>query len=243
MEIPQKQKFIAKQLMRASSVRNILRGKAMNGRLYKANAVDSAAPPTIREETISRIQIHIGDIMDRCNNNILERCWSWEVQEPIRNRSNSSSERPESRFSGFSSLSRSSSRIKEAGNFLLSKLQSKDPSSMLARGESLYEVMEAGTLGMQLFYVDGLESAEEASKVPLKIQNAYTWLTRKNWVNTDWLSGFLSQQGGDVSSWRRRFFKMVGSQLDAYHEFVSVQYQILFALKPHRIWNTEQLLI
>ncbi|WEW57859.1 Bud site selection protein bud4 [Emydomyces testavorans] len=74
-----------------------------------------------------------------------------------------------------------------------------------------------GNLELQLLYVPKPKGATD-EEMP-KSMNACIREMREadNTAMRNW-EGFLSQQGGDCPYWRRRYFKLQGSKLTAYHE-------------------------
>ena len=179
------------------------------------------AASSFQEETICRIELPIAEFQDKCQTAPLDRKWSWEPVE------RATMDATGARDHHGRSHSRSSSRLIEAGQFLFSKLQRSGsildrPMSRVGTGDlgSNIELSETGTLQMQMFYVPNLHSAAEAQTVPDKMQDIPDWLSRKQWFKTCWHQGYLSQQGGDLKNWRRRYFKIIGSKMEAYHEFV-----------------------
>jgi hypothetical protein len=81
------------------------------------------------------------------------------------------------------------------------------------------EVSEPGTVQMQVFAIGGLQSLAACKTVPQRLDQVEGWLAQKQWFQTCWYKGYLSQQGGDVKNWRRRYFKVIGAKMEAYHEF------------------------
>ncbi|KAK2744678.1 Bud site selection protein bud4 [Onygenales sp. PD_40] len=76
---------------------------------------------------------------------------------------------------------------------------------------------QIGSLELQLLYVPKPKGATD-DDMP-KSMNACIREMREadNTAARSW-EGFLSQQGGDCPYWRRRYFKLQGSKLTAYHE-------------------------
>ena len=112
-------------------------------------------------------------------------------------------------------LERSSSRASMLSSYLASKIgiKPKQPDTVDI------SVAEAGSLTLKLFHIADLNDEVEQQMVPLAISDAVDWLKRKQWNETCWTEGYLSQQGGDVKFWRRRYFKIVGAKMQAHHEF------------------------
>ncbi|KAI5306655.1 hypothetical protein KEM56_007752 [Ascosphaera pollenicola] len=74
-----------------------------------------------------------------------------------------------------------------------------------------------GTLEVQFLYVPKPKGAEDKD-MPKSMNAAIREMTEAENTATKSWKGFLSQQGGDCPYWRRRFFKLQGSKLTAYHE-------------------------
>ncbi|KKK17778.1 hypothetical protein AOCH_004106 [Aspergillus ochraceoroseus] len=90
----------------------------------------------------------------------------------------------------------------------------KSTSSALSQRRPPYKI---GKLELQLLFVPKPKGAKD-DDMP-KSMNACIREMREaeNASSRSW-EGFLSQQGGDCPYWRRRFFKLQGSKLTAYHE-------------------------
>ncbi|KAI5283473.1 Bud site selection protein bud4, partial [Ascosphaera aggregata] len=74
-----------------------------------------------------------------------------------------------------------------------------------------------GTIELQLLYVPKPKGAEDKD-MPKSMNAAIREMAEAENTATKSWKGFLSQQGGDCPYWRRRFFKLQGSKLTAYHE-------------------------
>ncbi|EYE91732.1 putative GTP binding protein (Bud4) [Aspergillus ruber CBS 135680] len=74
-----------------------------------------------------------------------------------------------------------------------------------------------GKLEVQLLFVPKPKGAKDED-MPKSMNSCIREMREAESVSTRTFEGFLSQQGGDCPYWRRRFFKVVGSKLTAYHE-------------------------
>jgi len=74
-----------------------------------------------------------------------------------------------------------------------------------------------GKIELQLFFVPIPSNAKE-SDLPKSLHSCTRQMRDAEWHTRVLQEGFLSQQGGDCPYWRRRFFRMVGPKLTAYHE-------------------------
>ena len=168
----------------------------------------------IQDEVLCRLHISVDEIAHKCVLNVLERKWSWDVVEAP----------GQERVTLNRSHSRAS-RLSEAGTFILDKLAARglNRSATVRERVRNYSVAEAGTLEMQMFLIPSL-SDDEYPMVPIKIADAQDYLSRKVWHATEWHSGHLSQQGGDVKFWRRRFYRVIGARMEACHEMVLRSY-------------------
>lgn len=80
---------------------------------------------------------------------------------------------------------------------------------------------EVASVRMQYLYLPALPASLDA-EAPMSIAAVLHDLEGQQRID-DWyreirIEGYLSQQGGDCSAWRRRFFKLEGTNLVAYHE-------------------------
>ncbi|EXJ64053.1 hypothetical protein A1O7_00388 [Cladophialophora yegresii CBS 114405] len=81
---------------------------------------------------------------------------------------------------------------------------------------------EIGKLELQLLYVPKPKGAKDED-MPKSMNSAIRALREAEdrlhqQANIKEFEGYLSQQGGDCPYWRRRFFKLAGSKLTAFHE-------------------------
>lgn len=164
---------------------------------------DAISP--IHDECICRIKVRLFEVVGKCKESVLERKWSLEIAEK--------EQRPAS------TLSRSSTRIYEAGKQFFRDKAVKAGLKVKPPKDSVCEVSEAGTIQMQLFFVGDIDTPTEQQVIPATMQGAQQWLSHKKWHETIWHSGYLSQQGGDVKYWRRRYFTITGAKMEAFHEF------------------------
>lgn len=74
-----------------------------------------------------------------------------------------------------------------------------------------------GKLEVQLLYVPRPKQATDAD-MPKSMNSAIREIKEAENTMAKEHEGFLSQQGGDCPFWRRRYFKLNGSKLTAYHE-------------------------
>ncbi|TGZ77891.1 DUF1709-domain-containing protein [Ascodesmis nigricans] len=74
-----------------------------------------------------------------------------------------------------------------------------------------------GKLELQLFFVPRPKNATE-NDLPKSMSAAIRELKEADAILNRTHEGILSQQGGDCPFWRRRYFKLDGSRLTAYHE-------------------------
>lgn len=163
------------------------------------------------DSPVCMIQFRVEDVMKGAMNAILNQCWNWSSLEQFE--PEQLHQRP---------LSRSSSRLMEVGQYLFARFntgtRNSRPTSRL--GDSTFEVSEAGSLQVQLFYLPSNEASRDI--LPTKITDVPMYLERKKWFESCWFEGFLNQQGGDLKNWRRRWFKLVGAKMEAFHEYVSL---------------------
>ncbi|KAK7885417.1 Bud site selection protein bud4 [Exophiala xenobiotica] len=81
---------------------------------------------------------------------------------------------------------------------------------------------EIGKLELQLLYVPKPKGAKDED-MPKSLNGAVRALREaeervQQQANIKSFEGYLSQQGGDCPYWRRRFFRLAGSKLTAFHE-------------------------
>jgi hypothetical protein len=76
---------------------------------------------------------------------------------------------------------------------------------------------QVGTLALQLLYVPRPKGSKEEDMPKSMNACVREMSTAETAGNAQW-EGFLSQHGGDCPYWRRRFFKLEGNTLRAFHE-------------------------
>ncbi|KAL1301623.1 hypothetical protein AAFC00_005848 [Neodothiora populina] len=74
-----------------------------------------------------------------------------------------------------------------------------------------------GKLELQLLYIPRPKSASDED-MPKSMSSAIREMKAAEQVKEAFWEGCLSQQGGDCPYWRRRYFKLQGTKLTAYHE-------------------------
>lgn len=74
-----------------------------------------------------------------------------------------------------------------------------------------------GKLELQILYVPKPRGAKDED-MPKSMNSCIREMRDAEAAATRVHEGFLSQQGGDCPYWRRRFFKLAGAKLTAYHE-------------------------
>lgn len=234
---------IRKMVHRASSSM----GHYGSGSVAASNDTSTSVIASVQEETLCRIEMNVRELQQSCSASgvPVERKWTWKPAERFANADVASVMGGDN--GRRRSHTRSQSRIMEVGHYLFSKFSSNSsssdkssvssattlerrPSSRASRMSfsmpaasdlaSSIDLVEAGTLQMQVYCVGGLKSHAECALVPGKMSAVEAWLAQKQWFKTTWHKGYLSQQGGDVKNWRRRYFKIVGTKMEAYHEFV-----------------------
>ncbi|KAJ5310406.1 short-chain dehydrogenase [Penicillium atrosanguineum] len=90
----------------------------------------------------------------------------------------------------------------------------KSATSMTAQRRPPYKI---GKLELQLLFVPKPKGCKE-DDMPKSMNACIREMRDAESVAARSWEGFLSQQGGDCPFWRRRFFKLQGSKLTAYHE-------------------------
>ncbi|KAJ0350139.1 hypothetical protein COL922a_014795, partial [Colletotrichum nupharicola] len=74
-----------------------------------------------------------------------------------------------------------------------------------------------GKLELQLLFVPKPKGAKD-DDMPKSMNACIREMREAENASTRSYEGYLSQQGGDCPYWRRRFFKLQGPKLTAYHE-------------------------
>ncbi|KAK6813469.1 hypothetical protein RU639_011207 [Aspergillus parasiticus] len=90
----------------------------------------------------------------------------------------------------------------------------KSTSSATSQRRPPYKI---GKLELQLLFVPKPKGAKDED-MPKSMNACIREMREAESVSSRSWEGFLSQQGGDCPFWRRRFFKLQGSKLTAYHE-------------------------
>ncbi|KAL1919242.1 uncharacterized protein VTP21DRAFT_1934 [Calcarisporiella thermophila] len=75
---------------------------------------------------------------------------------------------------------------------------------------------KVGTLGVQMFYLPGVDGMDPS--LPKRLTECQEALNIRRWHLMCWQSGYMTQMGGDLKYWRRRYYRLVGARLLAYHE-------------------------
>ncbi|CAO3617223.1 unnamed protein product [Cunninghamella echinulata] len=75
-----------------------------------------------------------------------------------------------------------------------------------------------GKITLELFYLPNIDS--KTLDLPLNIEGCEQALNIQRFHKTIWHSGYMSQLGGDVKYWRRRYFKLIGGQLYSYSDTI-----------------------
>ncbi|KAG2178532.1 hypothetical protein INT44_001685 [Umbelopsis vinacea] len=73
-----------------------------------------------------------------------------------------------------------------------------------------------GKLLLHMVYIPG--SKDRHMKYPRDIDECMRGFDARRWHENEWRTGYMSQMGGDVNFWRRRYYKAVGARLLAYHD-------------------------
>ncbi|CAO3600735.1 unnamed protein product [Absidia cylindrospora] len=71
-----------------------------------------------------------------------------------------------------------------------------------------------GKLTIELFYLPNVEL--KLPDLPVDMDSCENALNIQRFHQTIWRSGYMSQLGGDVKYWRRRYFKLIGGHLYSY---------------------------
>ncbi|KAE8359795.1 hypothetical protein BDV27DRAFT_162299 [Aspergillus caelatus] len=90
----------------------------------------------------------------------------------------------------------------------------KSTSSATSQRRPPYKI---GKLELQLLFVPKPKGSKDED-MPKSMNACIREMREAESVSSRSWEGFLSQQGGDCPFWRRRFFKLQGSKLTAYHE-------------------------
>ncbi|KAH8696010.1 putative GTP binding protein [Talaromyces proteolyticus] len=99
----------------------------------------------------------------------------------------------------------------------------EEPSSLKSKKSSSSNITQkrppykVGNLELQLLFVPKPAGAKE-DDMPKSMNACIREMREAEATASRMWEGFLSQQGGDCPYWRRRFFRLQGSKLTAYHE-------------------------
>ncbi|KAL0955993.1 hypothetical protein HGRIS_002170 [Hohenbuehelia grisea] len=86
----------------------------------------------------------------------------------------------------------------------------------LELGNKLTSV-QVGEITLQMFRLPPLPGIHQ-DKLPRSIDECRAGLRHLNWHKVTYLQGVLTQTGGDCNSWRRRQFRIIGSNLVAFND-------------------------
>lgn len=99
-----------------------------------------------------------------------------------------------------------------------------------------------GHLELQLLYVPKPASAVDG-EMPKSMSSAIREMSRASEVKEVVHEGHLSQQGGDCVHWRRRFFRLQGARLTAYHEHTHQKRAVINLSKASRLVDDKSTLV
>ncbi|SMR50304.1 unnamed protein product [Zymoseptoria tritici ST99CH_1A5] len=99
-----------------------------------------------------------------------------------------------------------------------------------------------GHLELQLLYVPRPTSATDED-MPKSLGSAVREMTKAEKVIEVEHEGHLSQQGGDCVHWRRRFFRLTGPKLVAYHEHTQQKRAVINLSKASRLVDDKSTLV
>ncbi|KAJ2762405.1 Bud site selection protein bud4 [Coemansia sp. BCRC 34490] len=83
--------------------------------------------------------------------------------------------------------------------------------------ENVWENRKGARLQLQLFYIPECPLFRE-EELPRTLSECEMAMEVCNFHNRTLNSGYMSQRGGDTRFWRRRYFRLIGGFLFAYHE-------------------------
>ncbi|KAJ2853015.1 Bud site selection protein bud4, partial [Coemansia erecta] len=83
--------------------------------------------------------------------------------------------------------------------------------------ENVWESRKGARLQLQLFYIPECPLFRE-EELPKTLSDCEMAMEVCNFHNRTLNSGYMSQRGGDTRFWRRRYFRLIGGFLFAYHE-------------------------
>jgi hypothetical protein len=103
-----------------------------------------------------------------------------------------------------------------------------------------------GHLQLQLLYIPRPKGAVEED-MPKSMSAAVREINRADKAATENIEvvheGYLSQQGGDCQHWRRRFFRLQGVRLTAYHEHTNQKRAVINLSKASRLVDDKTSLV
>ena len=99
-----------------------------------------------------------------------------------------------------------------------------------------------GQLQLQLLYVPKPRGGTDEA-MPKSMSSAVREMNRANDVKEIGHEGNLSQQGGDCTHWRRRFFRLQNSRLTAYHEHTHQKRAVINLSKASRLVDDKTTLV
>ncbi|KAJ3829620.1 hypothetical protein F5880DRAFT_281351 [Lentinula raphanica] len=80
-----------------------------------------------------------------------------------------------------------------------------------------YSTLQVGELVLQMFRLPPLPGLPP-EELPQSLEECHRGLRHVNWHKMTYFEGTLTQNGGDCSSWRRRQFRVIGSNLVAFND-------------------------
>ncbi|KAK3671950.1 Bud site selection protein bud4 [Recurvomyces mirabilis] len=99
-----------------------------------------------------------------------------------------------------------------------------------------------GKLELQLLYVPKPRGAGDED-MPKSMSSALREINKAVEIKEVVHEGCLSQQGGDCTHWRRRFFRLQGSRLTAYHEHTHQKRAVINLAKASRLVDDKSTLV
>jgi hypothetical protein len=99
-----------------------------------------------------------------------------------------------------------------------------------------------GALELQLLYVPKPKGATD-EEMPKSMSSAIREMNRAHEVTEVSHEGALSQQGGDCQHWRRRYFRLQGPRLTAYHEHTNQKRAVINLSKAVRLVDDRRTLL
>ncbi|GAB7360165.1 hypothetical protein MBLNU230_g7928t1 [Neophaeotheca triangularis] len=111
-----------------------------------------------------------------------------------------------------------------------------------AGGEVRKPPYVVGKLELQLLYVPKPKGAGD-EEMPKSLSSAVREMGRASDRKEVIFEGCLSQQGGDCTHWRRRFFRLQGPKLTAYHEHTHQKRAVINLSKASRVVDDKRTLV